>query len=83
MMPKVKLKVSMIFGGSFHRFGTVLDREMIPLNLRKAKNFEDPNTPDPTVEVDAGLEEFYDELNSPEPVFEEELEPPKFKRKLR
>lgn len=85
----------MIFGGSFHRFGTVLDREVIPLNLRKSKNLEDPNTPDPAVTIshDAELEQFYDEMRfnddpepdqiEPEP---EEAPPPKakfLKRKLR
>jgi hypothetical protein len=75
MMPKVKLKVSMIFGGAYHRFGTVLDESAVPPNLRKAKYFGDPDTAmigetDSWEEVPSGLEEDY------EAEAEEQEEPP-------
>lgn len=65
-MPKVRLKISMIFGGSFHRFGTVLDREEIPLNLRKRKYLANPD------EEEAVMIE--DEVIEQDPIFEDEFD---------
>lgn len=73
-MDKVKLKVNMIFGGSFHRFGTVLDREEVPPNLRKSSYLADPEEPEAGMsgEEEIELEEFYDGIDEVEP----EPEPP-------
>jgi hypothetical protein len=37
-----QLKVNMIFGGTYYSFGTVLEEDEIPLNLRKTKYLQEP-----------------------------------------
>lgn len=70
-MPRVKLKVNMIFGGSYYTFGTVLDRDEVPLNLRKKKYLADPNEEEKIRLQEEEL--FLDDVG--EVQFEEELPP--------
>ena len=72
-MPKVQLKVNMIYGGAFHRADTVLDEDEIPQNLRKRKYLKEPEP---------------EEVEEPEEievgeVFFEDDEPPPPPRKLK
>jgi hypothetical protein len=94
-MAKVKLKVNMIFGGSHYSFGTVLDKDEVPLNLRKSKYLTAPDTVEAVRlrEEEVDLEPLFDEVSpvieEPEPETEEleEYEEPqpksKFKKKFR
>lgn len=63
-MAKKQLTVNMIYGGSFHREGSVLDEEEIPLNLRKAKYLKEP----PWEQVQE-----YDEEIVTDEIFEQEM----------
>ena len=61
-MANKQLKVNMIYGGAFHREGSVLDEEKIPQNLRKAKYLKEPEPleDEPEEEVEVG-EIFFDD----------------------
>lgn len=74
-MAKKQLKVSMIFGGSYHTFGTVLEEDSIPLSLRKTKYLEEPREEDSMLSSAEEIEfdEEEEDLELPPP-------PPKRKR---
>lgn len=64
-MAKKQLTVNMIYGGSFHREGSVLNEEEIPLNLRKPAYLKEP-------ERKRRHEEEFEEIPTDE-IFEQEL----------
>jgi hypothetical protein len=43
MADKVRLKLNMIVGGRFIRSGSIVDRDEIPLSMRKSKYIEEEN----------------------------------------
>jgi hypothetical protein len=46
-MAKKQLRVNMIVGTTFFSYGSILDEEMIPPNLRKQKYLADPGEIEP------------------------------------
>lgn len=65
----------MIFGGSHYTFGTLLEEDDIPLNLRKSKYLLQPDEGDDTLSEleEVGQDEFFDDDLT---INEEEFEPP-------
>lgn len=92
-MSKVKLRQNLIFDGIFYQFGTILDRNEVPLSLRKSKYLAAPDEPEAVriAEDDyVDQEVIFDEsMNTPvegieiEEEFEEPPPKPKFKPKFR
>jgi hypothetical protein len=76
-MAQKTLKVSMIFGGAFHSFGTTLDESRVPPNLRKTKYLADPTfKPFEEIKEPLSFQEANDEDEELEPEEEEAPPPP-------
>jgi hypothetical protein len=82
-MSKVKLKQNLIFGGIFYREGLVMERNEIPLSLRKNKFIGSPDAPETLrlAEEEVDQEVIYDDsMGMGETTMEEFEEQPKPKR---